>query len=396
MKKLILFLIFIFTLDLSAQVTRASLWEWVSAQIIKSRTGVTSVIPSATNAVGLGSTDFIWSTGVSGTWTLGDDSDNVSGQLNFIASDNDQANIAINTSDQITFNSAGGGYLFDGVGIFNNNANALQLGDDASDVDVVLNFKANTADGSITFMEDEDRFDFDNHVKVGGDLTVSGNLLVTGSETYYAEMYFNNNSSAQTPTANDTTGIIYFTQGDLNGFTFDAGSSGSYTEVADGGGGTIAILDAEHGLSVGDWIMITNSSVAGYEGVHVVTYVATDTFKVAVAYSATATGDWQEPSRVTLTQAGLTNAKFKVDWNISGSVAGSPAGDAVVWGVYVNEIPKVEAHQIRTLSTGGVYGSFGSGAIINMSTNDDLFMFFVSDDTNALTHKYGSVRLLKL
>lgn len=107
-------MILLFTLDISAQVTRASLWEWVSAQIIKSRTGVTSVIPSATNAVSLGSTDFIWSTGVSGTWTLGDDSDNVSGQLNFIASNNDAGNIAITTDDALTFNSFSGGYILDG------------------------------------------------------------------------------------------------------------------------------------------------------------------------------------------------------------------------------------------------------------------------------------------
>jgi hypothetical protein len=49
-----------------------------------------------------------------GTLTLGNDADNVSGQINFIASDGDAANIAINTSDQLTFNSAGGGYIFDG------------------------------------------------------------------------------------------------------------------------------------------------------------------------------------------------------------------------------------------------------------------------------------------
>lgn len=36
-----------------------------------------------------------------------------SGQLNFIASDNDQANIAINTSDKLVFSGASGGYAFD-------------------------------------------------------------------------------------------------------------------------------------------------------------------------------------------------------------------------------------------------------------------------------------------
>lgn len=37
-----------------------------------------------------------------------------SGQVNFIASDNDLADIEINTSDEITFNDASGGYVFDG------------------------------------------------------------------------------------------------------------------------------------------------------------------------------------------------------------------------------------------------------------------------------------------
>lgn len=45
--------------------------------------------------------------------TLGNDAENVSGQLNFVASDNDQANIAINTSDQLAFTGGSGGYTFD-------------------------------------------------------------------------------------------------------------------------------------------------------------------------------------------------------------------------------------------------------------------------------------------
>ena len=68
-----------------------------------------------------------------------------SGQLNFIASDNDRANIGINTSDQIIFNAAGGGYWFDGkagfgvtptafVDIFGNKttSNLLYVSNDAN------------------------------------------------------------------------------------------------------------------------------------------------------------------------------------------------------------------------------------------------------------------------
>ncbi len=49
---------------------------------------------------------------VSNGLTLGNDAANTSGQINFIASDGDAADVLINTSDQLTFNNAGG-YLFD-------------------------------------------------------------------------------------------------------------------------------------------------------------------------------------------------------------------------------------------------------------------------------------------
>ena len=54
---------------------------------------------------------------------------------------------------------------------FLNNAAAATFGDVTTDADVVLAFDAVTAQGSITYMEDEDRFDFDNDMDVIGDLT---------------------------------------------------------------------------------------------------------------------------------------------------------------------------------------------------------------------------------
>ncbi|MHC4867012.1 MAG: hypothetical protein ACYTEX_23285 [Planctomycetota bacterium] len=54
---------------------------------------------------------------------------------------------------------------------FSNNAAAATFGAVGTDADVVLAFDAVTAQGSITYMEDEDRFDFDNDVDVVADLT---------------------------------------------------------------------------------------------------------------------------------------------------------------------------------------------------------------------------------
>lgn len=48
-----------------------------------------------------------------GELTIGNDADNVSGKINFVASDGDAADISINTSDQLVFANAAGGYTFD-------------------------------------------------------------------------------------------------------------------------------------------------------------------------------------------------------------------------------------------------------------------------------------------
>ena len=67
---------------------------------------------------------------------------------------------------------------------FTNNAAAATFGAVGTDADVVLAFDAVTAVGSLTYMEDEDRFDFDNDVDVIGDLTaatITSDADVTGA-----------------------------------------------------------------------------------------------------------------------------------------------------------------------------------------------------------------------
>jgi hypothetical protein len=59
--------------------------------------------------------------------TVGDDILNTSGQINGIASDGDASDILWNTSDQITFNNAGSGYVFDGK-IYSNDSYIWESG----------------------------------------------------------------------------------------------------------------------------------------------------------------------------------------------------------------------------------------------------------------------------
>jgi hypothetical protein len=231
-------------------------------------------------------------------------------------------------------------------------------------------------------------------IRLAENVTIDSSLLVLGSQTISADMYFNANVTAQTPTADDTIGIRYFTEGDLNGFSFDAGSGGSYTAVVQTDtAGVISVVSGTHGLNAGDWITLEDGI---YDGVYVVRSVDTDTIRVTATFSSDDSGNWTEPSRLTLTQAGIIDQKFMVNWNISGSVAGTPVGDEVLWGCYVNNVPQIKTGQVRTLSTGSVFGSFGNGGKVTMSTGDDIFMCFISDDVNALTHKFGCLRIQKL
>lgn len=85
--------------------------------------------------------------------------------------------------DYFIFEDGGASSRFDGTVLMYNNANALQLGDDASDVDIVMNWKANSNDGSITYMEDEDRFDVDNDFKIGRYLYESVTAGITAGTT---------------------------------------------------------------------------------------------------------------------------------------------------------------------------------------------------------------------
>lgn len=80
---------------------------------------------------------------------------------------------ADNDLDYFIFNDGTAQSRFDGEVHFANNAASATFGLATTDADVVLAFDALTAQGSITYMEDEDRFDFDNDVDVIADLTAS-------------------------------------------------------------------------------------------------------------------------------------------------------------------------------------------------------------------------------
>jgi len=120
---------------------------------------------------------------------------------------------------------------------FTNNAAAVTFGAVGTDADVVLAFDAVTAQGSITYMEDEDRFDFDNDVDVIGDFTaatITSDAGVSGTIL--------SNSALQSTTLG-------------SGVTTFALTSNSITLTGDGGANTLGtITGAEIGVYVIEFV----------------------------------------------------------------------------------------------------------------------------------------------
>ena len=86
-----------------------------------------------------GGSDSVWN-----IVTLGSDPENANGTLNFVASDGDAGNVAINTDDALTFNDFGGGYTFDDdISITKSEAVSVILTSSNGSVAQFLDSKAN-------------------------------------------------------------------------------------------------------------------------------------------------------------------------------------------------------------------------------------------------------------
>lgn len=129
----------------------------------------------------------------------------------------------------------------------------------------------------------------------------------------YGEMYEYDNASTLAIDTTDTYHALFnasLTGGDLNGWTFSAGTSGTFTAVADLGvvGGVNQVrftTGAAHTLVAGQTVNLTSSSVAGYltqtadanheDCFYVIKNVSDNThFDVVSADLGTATGNWRK------------------------------------------------------------------------------------------------------
>lgn len=222
-------------------------------------------------------------------------------------------------------------------------------------------------------------------------------LFVDGSEVVgvdrdYAEMYLDNNATAQTiETANTPICCRHFTAGELADWTYGAGSTGAITAYSDATGGQVNVASLAHGLSNGDIISIRGTT--NYNGVFEVTYVDADNFEITVTWVADdGASDWDSPDYLE-TGAGAAG-DYQIDYSL-GVKEGGAAGSTALFAIYSNATDFTKTTMIRKFSNNDV-GSLSGSGIVSVVAGDRVFLAVESTGTNTITLQYGNVVLRRL
>ena len=237
------------------------------------------------------------------------------------------------------------------------------------------------------------------------DWTIPGNLDVTGYITYnsaHGGMYLNANTTDQliTTVAIDV-GIVNYTSGHEDGFTFEAGEVGTFTGTADNGGDITFTCGGAHTMDVGDYVVINQTSTNGTEvhtGHYPVTADGGTTFDVTIdAHDASETGVWQSPSQLKLTKSGISAIEFDISWNQSVRRVANNGATDVDWKVFKNGTEIAPLHVRRSLTntpSADGFGSIGAFGHASLTTNDILYMTVAEEDqTDDLEFMYGNFHI---
>jgi hypothetical protein len=118
-----------------------------------------------------------------------------------------------------------------------------------------------------------------------------------------------------------TAGVV---AGVLDGWSFLAGVSGTFTAVANAGGGQVQITtSAPHGMTAGQVVTITSASDAGYRPpnpqIFVIQSVGASTFNVVATFTSTATGTYTRGA--CLTAGPRAAGKYELLWSLTAQAA---------------------------------------------------------------------------
>jgi hypothetical protein len=205
----------------------------------------------------------------------------------------------------------------------------------------------------------------------------------------YGEMYtYNSTTDIIISTADKWHAVmIDVTEGETNGFTYQAGVSGTdITAYAtyDSGNSTLVTTTAAHNLADGDFITIVGTT--NYNDIYeVLSAPSSTTFEIDKAWDTNddATGSYYRGSCLTVDTG--ASGKFRGSWNATGISAVN--AHIFEFAPVKNKTPATKAVARRKFSNAD-YGVMGGGAIMDINVGDKIW--FATKNIGAT----GNVQLL--
>lgn len=209
----------------------------------------------------------------------------------------------------------------------------------------------------------------------------------------YGEAYIYDNSNVTViETADTPIALRQFLAGDLNNFTFDAGSTGGITVYADYSGtvaGTVLVTSATHGLATGD--IITIRGATNYNDVFAITVVSADTFYITDTWVADdGASDWDQGASLTVSAG--ADGLYPAYWQMSTFPA---AAAILVFQIYINTTAQTKSTAERKFPINDL-GSCSSSCVLSLVEGDIIWLSVQSDGTTDITNKHGNFNLRKL
>ena len=224
----------------------------------------------------------------------------------------------------------------------------------------------------------------------------AGIIEVEGEEVAFVDRHYasmDSYESGNTETVGQTDQYYAVqgehTQGEVDGWTMVAGSSGAGNITTADGGAAININDTAHGLVTGDYV---NVQSANHSGTSVVTYVDDDNFTVAIAYVGDEACTWQEGDYLL---AGANEAgKYLLNFGLTCSAGAASKNykfEAVQNATHLDN----SAFEITTQGTNHQSGS--SACIITVAASDRIWIQFKNEtDAQDLNYEHSHLVLTRL
>jgi len=210
----------------------------------------------------------------------------------------------------------------------------------------------------------------------------------------YGEAYIYNNAvDTVIETADIPIALRQIIAGALNGFTFDAGSTGSIAsyQLGTGGAGFTRLNNVAHGLSDGDIITVRGSTVAGYNGVHTVSSVADDYFDIDETFSVDGgASDWDQAAHL-IVGAGADGI-YAAEWVMN---TAPDAACQLVWVMYINAIPQYKSASERIYENNSLKGATAT-AIFSVAAGDIVWLSVQSSAASNILNIHGNYNLHQL